>query len=250
MSGLIKINENNGIVEIQMTRKPVNALNPELVTGIHQAIDEHTDLGAKALILSGMEGIFSAGLDVKTLLTLSREDIDSFFKSFWGLMAKISKSPIPFVAAITGHSPAGGAVLTTFCDYRIAARGDYKIGMNEVFVGLPVNIIIHKGFARLVGENQATILTMQGKLMSFELAENIGFLNEVVDQDAVVDRAYEWLDNLTKLPTNAMNSTRLTAKSELNDLIDRELSLMTNSFSDRWFSDEVQQRMTYIVENL
>ena len=51
MSDLIKINENNGIVEIQMTRKPVNALNPELVTGIHQAIDEHTDLGAKALIL-------------------------------------------------------------------------------------------------------------------------------------------------------------------------------------------------------
>ena len=47
-----------------------------------------------------------------------------------------------------------------------------------------------------------------------------------------------------------MNSTRLTAKSELNDLIDRELSLMTNSFSDVWFSDEVQQRMTYIVENL
>ena len=143
MSGLIKINENNGIVEIQMTRKPVNALNPELVTGIHQAIDEHTDLGAKALILSGMEGIFSAGLDVKTLLTLSREDIDSFFKSFWGLMAKISKSPIPFVAAITGHSPAGGAVLTTFCDYRIAARGDYKIGMNEVFASMTASIIFN-----------------------------------------------------------------------------------------------------------
>ena len=114
MSGLVKTSDRDGIVEIQMCRKPVNALNLELLEDIHKAIDENTEQGAKALMLSGMDGIFTAGLDVKTLLTLSRDEIDIFFKAFWGLMAKISKSPIPFAAAMTGHSPAGGTVLSIF----------------------------------------------------------------------------------------------------------------------------------------
>ena len=249
MSGLVKTNDREGIVEIQMCRKPVNALNLELLEDIHNAIDENTGQGAKDLMLSGMDGIFTAGLDVKTLLTLSRDEIDIFFKAFWGLMAKISKSPIPFVAAMTGHSPAGGTVLSIFCDYRIAAKGDYKIGMNEVFVGLPVPMILYKALSRLVGENKASTLTMTGSLISFQEAEQLGLLNEIVEKDQVVERTFEWLGELVQLPPNAMNLTRLTAKSELNDWFDNELGQFTTSFADGWFSDEVQSRMKYIAEN-
>ncbi|MBT3993052.1 MAG: enoyl-CoA hydratase/isomerase family protein [Gammaproteobacteria bacterium] len=250
MKDLVNINYSKSIVEIQMDRRPVNALNQDLVVSIHNAIDVSIEEGAKGLILSGHEGIFSAGLDVKTLITLSKPEISEFFHLFWGLMGKISKSPIPIVAAITGHSPAGGAVLTTFCDYRVAAKGDYKIGMNEVFVGLTVPKMIFKAFARLVGENHANILMMQGKLMKFEFAYEIGFINELVDMDQVVPRSIEWLEHLVSLPAIAMNSTRMNAKSDLNDLIDKELIMMGNKFSDNWFSDEVQIRMKEIVKSL
>ena len=250
MNDLVKINWSDSIAEIQMDRKPVNALNQELIQSIHNAIDSSTEQGAKGLILSGNEGIFSAGLDVKSLITLSETEISDFFHLFWGLMGKISKSPIPVVAAITGHSPAGGAVLTTFCDYRIAAKGDFKIGMNEVFVGLSVPKIIFKAFARLVGENHANILMMQGKLMKFDFAHDIGFINELVDMDQVVPRSFEWLDLLVSLPTIAMNSTRMNAKADLNDLIDKDLIMMGDKFADNWFSDEVQIRMKEIVKSL
>ena len=110
MTELTLIKDNDGIIDIQMNRPPVNALNLELVDALHQAIDLNTSNGAKGLILSGGEGIYSAGLDVKKLLEMNADEISIFFKSFWGLMAKISRSPIPIAAAITGHSPAGGAV--------------------------------------------------------------------------------------------------------------------------------------------
>ena len=250
MTELTLIKDNDGIIDIQMNRPPVNALNLELVDALHQAIDLNTSNGAKGLILSGGEGIYSAGLDVKKLLEMNADEISVFFKSFWGLMAKISRSPIPIAAAITGHSPAGGAGLANFCDYRIAAKGSFKIGMNEVFVGLEVPRVIYKGFARHVGEKHATNLMIHGKLMDFDFAHDIGFIDELVEPKEVKTRALDWMKNLTQLPPSAMNSTRLNAKSEINDLFDEQLSLMSEGYAEGWFDEEVQSRMKYIAENL
>ena len=250
MTELTLITEHGGIVDIQMNRPPVNALNLEIVEGLHQAIDQHTSSGAKALMLSGREGIYSAGLDVKKLLEMNADEITVFFKSFWGLMAKISKSPIPIAAAITGHSPAGGAVLANFCDYRVGANGSFKIGMNEVFVGLEVPRVIYKGFARHVGEKHATNLMVHGELMDFDFAHEIGFIDELVEPDQVKMRTLDWLKNLTQLPPLAMNRTRLNAKSEINNLFDEQLIAMSEGYAEGWFDDEVQSRMKYIAENL
>ena len=59
MTELTLIKDNDGIIDIQMNRPPVNALNYELVDALHQAIDLNTSNGAKGLILSGAEGIYS-----------------------------------------------------------------------------------------------------------------------------------------------------------------------------------------------
>ena len=250
MTELILTTESDGIIDIQMNRPPVNALNFELVEALHQQIDSHTNNGAKGLMLSGREGIYSAGLDVKKLLEMDADEISIFFKLFWGLMAKISKSPIPIAAAITGHSPAGGAVLANFCDYRVAAKGSFKIGMNEVFVGLEVPKVIYRGFARHVGEKHATNLMVLGKLMDFDHAHEIGFIDELVDPDEVRIKTLDWLRNLTQLPPSAMNRTRLNAKAEINDLFDEQLAIMSDGYAEGWFDDEVQSRMKYIAENL
>ena len=110
-------------------------------------------------------------------------------------------------------------------------------------------MILYKALSRLVGENKASTLTMTGSLISFEEADQLGLLNELVEKNQVVDKSFEWLGELVQLPPNAMNLTRLTAKSELNDWFDNELGQFTTSFADGWFSDEVQSRMKYIAEN-
>src|SRR5687767_8146601 len=115
---------NHGTIrELKLARPPVNALSPDLVKALRTAIQDAPGTGARALVLSGQPGMFSAGLDVPALLALDRAGITAFWDDFFGLIATIGRSPIPIVAAITGHSPAGGAVLSIFCDYRVMARG-------------------------------------------------------------------------------------------------------------------------------
>ena len=121
--------EHGRIREIRLDRPPVNALNPELVSGLAEAL-EQAGREAGGVILSGREGMFSAGLDVPELLALDRSAMGEFWGAFAGLLETIARMPVPTVAAITGHSPAGGAVMSLFCDYRVMSRGPWKIGLN------------------------------------------------------------------------------------------------------------------------
>ena len=94
------------------------------------------------------------------LLGLDRAAIAALWRDFYALLGAIAASPIPIVAAITGHAPAGGTVLALFCDWRIMAEGDYKIGLNEVQVGIPLPPVILAGLRRLVGPRQAERLVV------------------------------------------------------------------------------------------
>ena len=137
--------------ELRLARPPVNALDPALVDALHVALVEAPRSSAKVLVLSGRPGMFSAGLDVPALLALDRAAMQRFWERFFALTRVLSESPLPIAAAFTGHSPAGGTVLGIFCDIRIAAEGDYKLGLNEVQVGLPVPPVIIDAFTRLTG---------------------------------------------------------------------------------------------------
>src|SRR2546423_842072 len=143
--------EHGSIRELRLDRPPANALSPELIAALKHAIQSAPGEGTRALILSGAPRRFSGGLDVPLLLGLDRPAMATLWRDFYALLGAIAASPIPIVAAITGHAPAGGTVLALFCDYRIMAEGDYKIGLNEVQVGIPVPPVILAGLRRLVG---------------------------------------------------------------------------------------------------
>src|SRR5690606_12767741 len=114
--------EHDRILELKLARPPVNALNRELLTALQTAIVEAPQQGFDGRPLSGGESVFSAGLDVPELLTLNRDDLDASWRSFFAVCKALAESPIPSVAAIGGHSPAGGAVISLFCDYRVMVR--------------------------------------------------------------------------------------------------------------------------------
>ena len=112
---MLNIKDHDRVRTIGLERPPVNAINPELAEELTKAIKaapEHAD----ALVIHGREGMFSAGLDVPELVPLDRPSMFAFWTSFFGLLEAAARSPIPVAAAITGHAPAGGAVLALFCD--------------------------------------------------------------------------------------------------------------------------------------
>lgn len=240
----------HGIREFRLARPPVNALDPALIATLKQAVERAPGNGATALMLSGAPGLFSAGLDIPALLQLDRDAMRAFWRDFFGLCAALARSPVPVAAAVTGHSPAGGAVLAIFCDYRVMARGEFRIGLNEVQVGLTVPDCIQAALRRLVGTCRAERLLIQGTMLDAGDALAAGMVDELTDVDHVTTRTLAWLESLLRLPRQAMLATRALARADLARLFDDPDSLPVEAFLDGWFAPEAQATLHALVERL
>jgi len=163
---LIETTIHGDIHELRLARPPVNALNPELCALVTQALDDAVAAGAQGIVLAGGPKVFSAGLDVPYLLSLGadQEALLRSWTAFFGAARALAACPVPVVAALAGHSPAGGCVLALCCDYRIMAEGPYRIGLNETQVGLVAPEGIQSLLARMVGPHRAERLLVAGCL--------------------------------------------------------------------------------------
>jgi len=231
---------------IKLARPPVNALNAELVRKLIEAIGAAKN--ESAIVVTGQSGMFSGGLDVPSMLGMDREGIAALFIDLWRLQRAVATSPVPVVFSITGHCPAGGTVLAIHGDYRVMARGEFRIGLNEVQVGLFPGGVIHGAFKRLVGGHTAQLLT-RGALIDPAAALRMGLVDELCDTEQVPARALEVAREICALPRQAMLRTRALVRRDLVDLFgnpghaliqEREFGAMG---VDMWFVPATQERL-------
>ena len=247
---MIQTLDHGDIRELRLDRPPANALSPELIAALRTAVDAAPGEGARALVLSGSPGMFSAGLDVPHLLTLDRPAILAAWRGFYELLRALAASRIPIAAAITGHAPAGGCVLAIFCDARIMAEGDFKIGLNEVQIGIPMPPVIYQGVRRLVGLRQAELLCVGGQLFPPAEALRVALVDELAPPERVVERAVGWCRSLVALPPEAMLATRRLVRAGLASLFAEGNEDELADLVDLWFSDETQRSLRALVERL
>jgi len=245
----------DAIVELRLARPPVNAFDTALSRQLRLAI-ETAAKDARGVVISGRPGMFSGGLDVAAVLQLDQAGrLGELWHEYSNLCRALAASPIPVVAAITGHGPAGGAVLATFCDYRVMARSadpakPFRIGLNEVQVGLIVPPEIQTGLRRLVGAYRAERLMIAGAMVDSDEALRIGFVDELTEAENVVARALEWLRALLALPARAMSGTRAIARAELVTAFDAARAQNADEFVRGWFSDESRATLTAVMAKL
>lgn len=247
---MIERHANGPVLELRLNRPPANALNHELIRALDIAIHEAPAEGVQALVLSGQPGMYCAGLDVPSLMDRDAAAMDEFFRAFFHLLKTIAASPIPVVAAMTGHAPAGGTVMAVFCDRRIMSAGPYKLGLNEHRVGLPIPRPVLRAFEQLCGPRVAADYGLRGALVDAEEALNIGLVDELVAAEAVVERAVAWATEMTELPSSlAVAETRRYQRAEVLaafEHIDGDVA----AFSRIWFSEETRSVMEGLVARL
>ncbi|MGA7290082.1 MAG: enoyl-CoA hydratase/isomerase family protein [Terriglobales bacterium] len=246
---MISITNYGSVRELRLNRPPVNALDYEMVAALRQAVEAAPLDGLRALVLSGAPGRFSAGLDVPLLLGLDRAAMAAFWRELYALLKALADSPIPIAAAITGHAPAGGTVLPLFCDWRVGADGDFKLGLSEVQVGIILPPMVLAALRRQVGPRQAERLAVTGALISPHEALKVGLLDEVVAVDRVVDRAVEWCQALLAFPAEAMAVTRRNARADLMALCDN-FDAEIDAVTEGWWSPQTQQSLRAMVDRL
>ncbi|MBB1061938.1 enoyl-CoA hydratase/isomerase family protein [Marilutibacter spongiae] len=239
------------LVELRLARSPVNALNPALCTDLRDALDAAIDGGARGVVLSGGPKVFSAGLDVPYLLSLGddRAALKAAWQSFFDAALGLAESPVPVVAAIAGHAPAGGCVLALCCDYRVMASGPYRIGLNETRVGLAAPEGIQRLMRRVVGTYRAERLLVAGEMVEASQALDFGLVDELVGIDEVAQRALIWLRELVSLPREAMLLTRRIARADVIEAMQPEL-IQLDRFLDGWYSEGTQQALQALVASL
>jgi Delta3-Delta2-enoyl-CoA isomerase len=247
---MIQTIDHGPIRELRLDRPPANALSPDLISALCQAVESAPGDGVRALVLSGSPRMFSGGLDVPHLIQLDRPAIAATWRDFYAMMRALATSPVPIAAAVTGHAPAGGAVISLFCDYRVMSEGDFKIGLNEVPVGIPLPPIIFKAMRRVVGSRQAERLCVRGLLISGDEALRVGLVDELAAPERVVERAVEWCRSLLSLPPRAMATTRNLARADLAALFEEETGAEVDGVLEDWFSEETQRTLRELLERI
>jgi enoyl-CoA hydratase len=206
MSTLVTYDTQDGIATITMDDGKRNALTLGLLEELRTALDRaaHDQV---VVVLTGREGVFSAGFDLK-VLSAGGVTAVKLLQGGFELSQRLLSFPLPVVIACGGHAMAMGAFLLLSGDYRIGVQGPFKLSANEVAIGMTLpHCAIEICRQRLTPAhfNRATILA---EVYGPEAAIDAGFLDRVVPQAELLDTANKLAADLSKLNMKAHTATK------------------------------------------
>jgi enoyl-CoA hydratase len=134
VSTLVHYQRTGPVAIVTMDDGKANVMSVAMQEQLHQALDRAEADGA-VVVLGGRERTFSAGFDLRVLAGSGREKFDMVIGGF-RLAERLFSFPLPVVMACTGHAIAMGVFLLLSGDYRVGAAGTYRLGANEVALGM------------------------------------------------------------------------------------------------------------------
>jgi enoyl-CoA hydratase len=190
-----------------------NALSTEMIAAIGRAVDEAADdEEIAALVLHGRPGKFCAGFDLGVMLGGDGGAISDLVSDGGDLVRSIYAAGVPVVAACTGHALAAGALVLLACDVRVGADVDCKIGLNEVAIGMVLPDWALTIAAERLSKRHLQRAVATARVTDAQGATDVGFLDEVVPEGAVLDRALAVADELAALDRRAYAGTVRAAR--------------------------------------
>lgn len=238
-------------IEVRLDRPPANAINQAVVDELHAAIDAcEADPGVQGVLFVGRARMFSAGLDVVDLQTRDRAEMSRFWDGFGRLVTRLYGTSLVTVAAIEGHAPAGGCVLAMVCDYRVMAKGRYKIGLNEVAVGLAVPAWLAAPYIGLVGQRVAERNLQLGRMVTPSEALAMGLVDAVEEQNEVRAAAVAELELRLSLPDAGRRRTKQALRGATAATMETERAGQLEEMLEIWFSEECRTVMGQLVARL
>ena len=137
MNKLVQYQSEEKYAIIKIENGKANAISYDVIEGLNTALDK-AEQDRKVVILTGQSGIFSAGFDLK-IMSASPEKAKDLVNKGSQLSLRMLSFPMPIIIACSGHAVAKGAFLLLSCDYRLGTEGAFKIGLNEVAIGMTMH---------------------------------------------------------------------------------------------------------------
>ncbi|MEY2571680.1 MAG: enoyl-CoA hydratase, partial [Acidimicrobiaceae bacterium] len=197
-----------------------NAITHDALEELHGALTK-AEGEAGSVLLVGRPGKFSAGFDL-SVMTAGDEPMRTLVTAGAGLLMRLFTYPLPVVAACTGHALAAGALVLLASDQRIGVEGAFKIGLNEVAIGMPLpHFAIELARYRMPPSRFDSVLL--GEVFAPADAVAAGYLDRVVAPDDLLADAKATADRLAELRRGAVSRSKLVAREAIADAIGARL---------------------------
>ena len=205
----------NGIATITMNDGGKNLISPTMIQELNKALDQAEKDGA-VVIITGQEGIFSAGFDLKILKSGAKNTYDMLIGGFQ-LSARLLTFPLPTIIACNGHAIAMGVFLLLSADYRIGSAGQFKIMANEVAIGLTLPYSAIEICRQRLNPAHFERATLLSECYDPASAVAAGFMDEVVTNDKLMATALQKAESYTKLDLKAHRESKLRVRKHTNN---------------------------------
>jgi enoyl-CoA hydratase len=196
----------DGVAVLRLDDGKANAISRETIAALEEALDR-AEKEARAVLLLGREGRFCAGFDLAVMRS-GIEPMRALVTAGADLFLRIALHPLPILVGCTGHALAGGAILLLAADTRIGARGEFKIGLNEVAIGMRLPIFGYELARERLSKRHLVRATLQAELFDPEGAVDAGFLDRTCDAGALVETSLAEARRLAALPQPAYSRTK------------------------------------------
>ncbi len=214
---VVRHSHRDGVSTITLDRpESFNAISPEILTGLDEALDQAAASGARVIVLEGRGAAFSAGADIRAMAKMERDAMQAFAQHGLRVFKRISCGP-PCIAAVHGQVLGGGLELALSADLILAAD-DALLGLPEVKVGL------HPGWGGItrvrerIGVGGVNRLVLTAKPVDAARAHALGLVDGVTTRDDLPAMVQDIAKEMASHAPVAMQA----AKSLLFDGVDAE----------------------------
>ena len=212
MSDVVAYKLEHPICAITLDDGKVNCLSPQMLGEMNAALDR-AEKDRAVVLLAGRKGNFSAGFDLAVIGKGGSDAADMLINGF-RLAERLLSFPMPVVIACTGHAIAMGSFLLLSADYRIGADGTYKIGANEVAIGMTMPRFGVEICRQRLAPAHFHRAVISAEIYSPAGAVEAGFLDRVVPEDELIAAARDKATALAGLNMRAHAATKLRARGK------------------------------------
>ncbi len=208
----------DGIAHIKLDDGKANALGFEMQEALQTALDQ-AEKDAEALLISGREGVLSAGFNLKVMQNGTREDVIRMVNGGGEFLQRLFIFPKPVIIAATGHAMAAGALLLLAADYVIAGKGDFKIGLNETAIGMVLPQYGLELASYRLTRNAYDAAVVGAQLYDPEGAEQAGYVHEVADLNTIHEAALARAQHYQQLDAKAYKGNKIKSRGKMAEKI-------------------------------
>jgi len=183
-----------------------NALSDAMIDALSEALDRAAK-EASAIVLLGRPDRFSAGFDLRVMMS-GPEAAKALLRRGSSLLMKLYGAPLPLVMGCTGHALAGGALVLLTGDVRVGVAGPYRLGLNEVSIGMPVPVLAMELARDRLRNEDLSRATLEARIYNPDEAARVGYLDEVVAPEELEARVMAEAARLAALPRTSYAATK------------------------------------------